>query len=201
MGWRASDTRELLLEDAFVPESNRLGQEGDGFVNFMKTLDAGPDRNRRALVGHRGGSLRDRARLHAATKAVRKQDLRFQAVQFRLADMATGIQAAKHLTYHAAWLKDQGRPYSKEASMAKLYASELSMARHHRCDPAARWSGVYQQIPGGAHVSRRESLRDRRRHERDSAHADRALPGPGGMRGREYHEYHDRLTGPWSPCE
>ena len=127
MGWRASDTRELLLEDAFVPESNRLGQEGDGFVNFMKTLDAGRIGIAALSLGIAKGAFETALAYTQQRKQFGSRIYDFQAVQFRLADMATGIQAAEHLTYHAAWLKDQGRPYSKEASMAKLFASELSM--------------------------------------------------------------------------
>ena len=127
MGWRASDTRELVLDDVFVPAENRLGAEGEGFVNFMRTLDAGRIGIAALALGITEGAFDAALEYTLQRKRYGHRIYDFQAVQFRLSDMATGIQAAKHLTYHAAWLKDQGRPFSKEASMAKLFASELSM--------------------------------------------------------------------------
>ena len=127
MGWRASDTRELVLDDAFVPAENRLGAEGEGFVNFMRTLDAGRIGIAALALGIAEGAFDAALEYTLERKRYGHRIYDYQAVQFRLSDMATEIQAAKHLTYHAAWLKDQGQPYSKEASMAKLFASELSM--------------------------------------------------------------------------
>ena len=127
MGWRASDTRELVLENAFVPVEDRLGAEGEGFVNFMRTLDAGRIGIAALALGIAEGAFDAALEYTLKRKRYGHRIYDDQAVQFRLSDMATGIQAAKHLTYHAAWLKDQGQPYSKEASMAKLFASELSM--------------------------------------------------------------------------
>lgn len=127
MGWRASDTRELLLDDAYVPEGNRLGAEGQGFINFMKTLDAGRIGIAALSLGLAEGALDVALRYVAEREQFGKKIWEFQNVQFPLADLATEIQAGKHLTYHAAWLKDQGRPFGKEAAMAKLFCSELSM--------------------------------------------------------------------------
>ena len=127
MGWRASDTRELVLDNVFVPAENRLGAEGEGFVNFMRTLDAGRIGIAALALGIAEGAFDAALEYTLQRKRYGHRIYDFQAVQFRLSDMATGIQAARHLTYHAAWLKDQGRPFSKEASMAKLFASELSM--------------------------------------------------------------------------
>ncbi|MEZ4423848.1 MAG: acyl-CoA dehydrogenase family protein [Gemmatimonadota bacterium] len=127
MGWRASDTRELLLEDVFVPEANRLGEEGQGFINFMKTLDAGRIGIAGLSLGLAQGAF-DVALAYAREREqFGKKIFDLQAVQFRLSELATELQAARHLTYHAAWLKDQGQPFTKEAAMAKLYASELCM--------------------------------------------------------------------------
>jgi len=127
MGWRASDTRELVLEDAFVPDRDVLGEVGMGFVNFMKTLDAG-----RIGIGALSLGLAEGAYEQARTYALERRQFGqpiadFQGIQFMLADMATEIEAARHLVYHAAWLKEQGKPYSKEAAMAKLFASEAAM--------------------------------------------------------------------------
>jgi butyryl-CoA dehydrogenase len=127
MGWRASDTRELLLEDAWVPEDQRLGEEGQGFINFMKTLDSGRIGVAALSLGLAHGAF------EAAVKYANEREQfgslvwDFQQIQFRLADMATEIQAGRHLTYHAAWLKGNGQPFSKEAAMAKLFCSELAM--------------------------------------------------------------------------
>jgi alkylation response protein AidB-like acyl-CoA dehydrogenase len=127
MGWRASDTRELVLEDAFVPDDQVLGEVGMGFVNFMKTLDAGRIGIGALSLGIAEGAYEAALRYAAERRQFGKAISEFQGVQFMLADMATEIEAAKHLVYHAAWLKEQGQPYSKEASMAKLFASEVAM--------------------------------------------------------------------------
>lgn len=124
MGWRASDTRELILEDAEVPVENRVGEEGEGFINFMKTLDSG-----RIGIGALALGLAQGA-FDAVLSVAASGDPRFrdsQGAQFTLADLATQIAAARHLVYHAAWLREQGKPYGHAAAMAKLYASELSV--------------------------------------------------------------------------
>ncbi|MDH3270656.1 MAG: acyl-CoA dehydrogenase family protein [Gemmatimonadota bacterium] len=127
MGWRASDTRELHFEEAFVPESHRLGAEGEGFVNFMKTLDAGRIGVAALSLGLAEGALEAAVRYTSDRRQFGQRVWDFQQVQFKLADVATDIEAGKHLTYHAAWLKDQGQPFGKQAAMAKLFCSELSM--------------------------------------------------------------------------
>jgi butyryl-CoA dehydrogenase len=127
MGWRASDTRELHFDNAVVPKENVLGTPGEGFVNFLKTLDAGRIGIAALSLGIAEGAY-EAAREYAGT---RKQFGRyigsFQAISFMLADMATEIEAGTHLLYTAARLKQSGRPFKKEAAMAKLYCSELAM--------------------------------------------------------------------------
>ena len=127
MGWRASDTRELLIEDAFVPEENRLGEEGEGFKNFMKTLDAGRIGIAALSLGLAEGALDTALRYATEREQFGQRIWDFQPIQFRIADMATDVEAGRHLTYHAAWLKEKGLPFSKEAAMAKLFCSELAM--------------------------------------------------------------------------
>jgi len=127
MGWRASDTRELVMEDAFVPDGNVLGAVGQGFINFMQTLDSGRIGIGALSLGIAEGAYEQALRYAAERRQFGKPIADFQGVQFMLADMATEIEAAKHLVYHAAWLKEKGKPYTKEAAMAKLYASELAM--------------------------------------------------------------------------
>jgi len=127
MGWRASDTRELLIEDAFVAEKDRLGEEGEGFVNFMKTLDAGRIGLAALSVGLAEGAFEAALRFVSENEKSGRKIGDGQGIQFQLADIATDIQAGRHLTYHAAWLKDHERPFTKEAAMAKLFCSELAM--------------------------------------------------------------------------
>jgi butyryl-CoA dehydrogenase len=127
MGWRASDTRELIFENAIVPKENVLGERGKGFANFLRTLDAGRIGIAALSLGIAEGAYE--AALEYA--GIRKQFGRpigsFQGVNFQLADMALEIEAGTHLLYHAAWLKQQGKPFKKEAAMAKLFCSELAM--------------------------------------------------------------------------
>ncbi|MGK7310874.1 MAG: acyl-CoA dehydrogenase [Candidatus Longimicrobiales bacterium M2_2A_002] len=127
MGWRASDTRELVLEDVKVPLENRLGEEGEGFKNFMKTLDSGRIGVGALALGLAQGAFETALEFSDQREQFGKPIRDFQGIQFQLADMATRIQAARHLVYHAAWLKQTGRPYTKEASMAKLYATDAAM--------------------------------------------------------------------------
>jgi alkylation response protein AidB-like acyl-CoA dehydrogenase len=127
MGWRASDTRELVFEDAVVPKENMLGEEGRGFVNFLKTLDSGRIGVGALSLGLAQGALDEAVGYTSTRKQFEKPIAAFQGVHFQLADMATEIQAARHLVYHAAWLYGQGKPHKREAAMAKLYASEACM--------------------------------------------------------------------------
>ncbi len=126
MGWNASDTRELSFQDCAVPERNLLGPRGQGFRQFLEILDGG-----RISVAAMGVGISQGAYDLAAAYAREREQFgrsisKFQAVQFKLADMATEIEAGRQLVYKAAWLKDQGRPFAKEAAMAKLYTGLLS---------------------------------------------------------------------------
>ncbi|HEU5153829.1 MAG TPA: acyl-CoA dehydrogenase [Gemmatimonadales bacterium] len=127
MGWRASDTRELIFEDAKVPKENMLGKPGQGFVNFLKTLDAGRIGIAALSLGIAEGAYEEALNYAGVRKQFGKPIGSFQGVHFQLADMALEIEAGTHLLYHAAWLKQNGKPFKKEAAMAKLYCSELAM--------------------------------------------------------------------------
>jgi alkylation response protein AidB-like acyl-CoA dehydrogenase len=127
MGWRASDTRELLLEDVEVADENRLGAEGEGFINFMKTLDSGRIGIAALSLGLAQGAFESCVRYAGAHAQSGKTLKDLQGIQFSLADMATEIAATRHLVYHAAWLKEKGRPITQAAAMAKLFASEVAM--------------------------------------------------------------------------
>jgi alkylation response protein AidB-like acyl-CoA dehydrogenase len=127
MGWRASDTRELIFEDAVVPKENVLGNVGYGFINFLKTLDAGRIGIAALSLGIAEGAYEEALRYAGVRKQFGRPIGSFQGVSFQLADMAMEIEAGTHLLYHAAWLKQNGRPFKKEAAMAKLFCSELAM--------------------------------------------------------------------------
>ena len=127
LGWRASDTCELIMEDVEVPIENRIGEEGKGFVNFMKTLDAGRIGIAALSLGIAEGAFEQALRYAAERKQFGKAIAEFQGIAFQLADMATEIEAGKLMMYHAAWLSQNGKPYGKEAAMAKLFCSELAM--------------------------------------------------------------------------
>jgi alkylation response protein AidB-like acyl-CoA dehydrogenase len=127
MGWRASDTRELVFEDAVVPKDNVLGTVGEGFVNFLKTLDAGRIGIAALSLGIAEGAYEEARKYAAARKQFGRHIASFQGVAFTLADMAMEIEAGTHLLYTAARLKQAGKPFKKEAAMAKLFCSELAM--------------------------------------------------------------------------
>ncbi|HEY5544924.1 MAG TPA: acyl-CoA dehydrogenase [Gemmatimonadaceae bacterium] len=127
LGWRASDTRELIMADVEVPAEQRLGEEGEGFVNFMKTLDAGRIGIGALSLGIAEGAFEQALQYATVRKQFGQPIAEFQGVQFQLSDMATEIEAGKHLVYHAAWLAQRGEPYGKAAAMAKLFCSELAM--------------------------------------------------------------------------
>jgi alkylation response protein AidB-like acyl-CoA dehydrogenase len=127
LGWRASDTSELIFEDVEVPAENLLGEEGMGFVNFMRTLDAGRIGIAALSLGLAEGAFEQSLRYSTERKQFGRAIVDFQGVSFPLADMATEIEAGKQLLYHAAWLAQHGKPFGKQAAMAKLFCSELSM--------------------------------------------------------------------------
>jgi butyryl-CoA dehydrogenase len=127
LGWNASDTRELIFEDVEVPVENLLGDEDDGFRVFLDTLDGGRIGIAAHAVGLAQGALEQALKYTNERVQFGKKINRFQGVQFKLADMATRIHAARLMTYHAAYLRQNGRPHKREASMAKLFASEAAM--------------------------------------------------------------------------
>ncbi|HET8901787.1 MAG TPA: acyl-CoA dehydrogenase family protein, partial [Holophagaceae bacterium] len=126
LGLRASDTSELIMEDVKVPEENLLGAEGVGFKQAMKTLDGGRISIGALGLGMAQGAYEEAAKYAKVRKTFGKPIADHQAIQFKLADMATQIEAARLLIYKAANLKDQGKPYAQAASMAKLYSSEIA---------------------------------------------------------------------------
>jgi alkylation response protein AidB-like acyl-CoA dehydrogenase len=127
MGLRASDTSEVVMEDCRIADDQLLGRRGEGFVDAMRILDGG-----RISIGALALGMAQGAYEAALAYATERQQFdrpiaEFQAIQFMLADMATEIDAARLLIYRAAWMKDQGRGVTKEAAMAKLFASEVGV--------------------------------------------------------------------------
>lgn len=127
LGLRGSDTSELVLEGCRIPASNLLGKEGEGFKIFMKTLDGGRVSIGAMALGIARGAFDASLKYAKERRQFGRLICEFQAIQTMLADMATEIEAARHLLYHAAVLRDQGRPFSKESAMCKLFASEVAM--------------------------------------------------------------------------
>lgn len=127
LGWNASDTRELVLDNVAVPVGNLIGEENEGFKVFLDTLDGGRISIAAHALGIAQGALEASLRYTGERVQFGRPINKFQGIQFKLADMGTRIHAARLMTYHAAWLRQTGRPHKKEASMAKLFASEAAM--------------------------------------------------------------------------
>jgi alkylation response protein AidB-like acyl-CoA dehydrogenase len=139
MGIRGSDTHTLMFQDVKVPKANRIGEDGFGFKFAMKTLSGGRIGIASQALGIASGSLEFALAYSKERKAFGKEIHKHQAIAFKLADMATEVEAARMLCLKAAWLKDQGQDYDLASSMAKLYASEV----------AGRASDQAVQIHGG----------------------------------------------------
>ena len=127
MGWHHSDTHELSFNDVRVPEENLLGERGKGFTNFLKILDDGRIAIAALAVGLAQGCLDESIKYANERRAFGKAIGSFQGLQFMIADMATKVELARQAYYRAAWLAEVGRPYKKEAAMAKLYASKIAV--------------------------------------------------------------------------
>ena len=140
MGWKASDTRPLSFDDCQVPEENILGGRGTGFRQFLGILDSGRVALAALCVGLAQACLDESLKYVAERQQFGKPLSAFQAIQFKLADMAMEIELSRLMYYKAAWLQMSGQPYSKEASMAKLFASETSK---RAADQAVQIHGGY----------------------------------------------------------
>jgi alkylation response protein AidB-like acyl-CoA dehydrogenase len=140
LGLRASETASVVFEDCLVPEANLLGDEGMGFVNSMEVLDGGRISIAALAVGIAQGAFESAVRYAKERHQFGKPISEFQAIQFKLANMGTQIDAARLLMYRAAWMKDNGKKTTKESSMAKLFASEISV---NVCEEAIQVHGGY----------------------------------------------------------
>ena len=140
LGLRASDTSELIFEDCEIPEENLLGAEGEGFIDAMRVLDGGRISIAALALGIGRGALDSALRYVKERKQFGKAIAEFQGIQWKLADMATELDAARLLTQRAAVLKDAGRKVTRESSMAKLFSSEVAV---RICNDAVQLFGGY----------------------------------------------------------
>jgi alkylation response protein AidB-like acyl-CoA dehydrogenase len=140
LGLRASDTSELIFEDCVIPEENLLGQIGEGFIDAMRILDGGRISIAALSLGIARGALDASLKYVKERRQFGKAIAEFQGIQWKLADMATELDAARLLTQRAAVLKDAGQRVTRESSMAKLYASEVAV---RICDEAVQLHGGY----------------------------------------------------------
>lgn len=127
MGWHASDTRELAFNDCAVPEENLLGVRGEGFKNFLIILDGGRVAIGALAVGLAQGCLEASITYAKERKQFGRPIADFQAIQFKIADMSVDTDLARLAVYRAAWMKDQGLPFKREAAVAKLFSSEIAV--------------------------------------------------------------------------
>jgi alkylation response protein AidB-like acyl-CoA dehydrogenase len=140
LGMRCSSTGEVLFEDCRLPDSQLLGRRGEGFIDSLRILDGGRISIAALSVGTAQGACDAALKYSKVRKQFARPISEFQAIQFKLADMATGIEAARLMTLRAAWMKDQDLRVTKESSMAKLFASEIAV---RVCDDALQIHGGY----------------------------------------------------------
>jgi alkylation response protein AidB-like acyl-CoA dehydrogenase len=140
LGLRASETASVTFEDCYISDDNLLGEVGEGFIQAMQVLDGGRISIAALAVGIAQGAYESALRYARERVQFGRPISEFQAIQFKLVDMATQIDAARLLMYRAAWLKDQGKPVTKESAMAKLFASEMGVKV---CEEAIQIHGGY----------------------------------------------------------
>jgi alkylation response protein AidB-like acyl-CoA dehydrogenase len=147
LGWRASDTHELAFNDVRVPEANLLGERGKGFAQFLETLDDGRIAIGALAVGLCQGALEESVKYAKEREAFGKPIGAFQGLQFKIADMKVRAETARLAVYRAAWLRDQGRPYKAEASLAKLYATEAAVTQAREAVQVHGGYGFIEDFP------------------------------------------------------
>jgi short/branched chain acyl-CoA dehydrogenase len=147
LGWRASDTHELSFNDCRVPEGNLLGERGKGYAQFLQILDDGRIAIAALAVGLAQGCLEESIAHAKERMAFRRPIADFQSIQFKIADMKVAVETARLTTYRAAWLRDQGRPYKAEASLAKLYSSEIAVTAAREAVQIHGGYGFIEEFP------------------------------------------------------
>jgi len=145
--WRSSNTAELYFEDVRVPEANLLGKRGDGFKMMLTTLDHGRLGIAAMGVGGAQGAFEAALEYSKVRKTFGQPLCKHQAIAFKLADCAMEIEAARNLLHKACYLKDQGRPFAKEAAMAKLFASEVMNRVVNRAVQVYGGYGLMEEYP------------------------------------------------------
>ena len=158
MGWHHSDTHELAFNDCRVPEENLLGERGEGYRNFLSILDDGRIAIAALAVGLAQGCLDESIKYSQERNAFGRPIGSFQALQFKIADMATKIELARTAYYKAAWLKEQGRSYKKAAAVAKLYASEIAVECAREAVQIHGGYGYIEEFPVCRHFRDSKSL-------------------------------------------
>lgn len=147
MTWRSSNTAELYFDDVTVPQENILGNRGDGFKQMMQTLDSGRLSIAAMGLGGAQGAFEEALKYSKERQAFGKSISSFQVNAFKLADCAMEIEAARNLLYKACWLRDQNRPFGKEAAMAKLYTSEVFHRVANHCVQLHGGYGLMEEYP------------------------------------------------------
>src|SRR6185503_15699946 len=147
LGLRASDTSTIIFEDCRVPKENLLGEPGSGFIDALKVLDGGRISIAALAVGMAQGAYEAALNYAKQRKQFGRPIAEFQAIQFKLADMATEIDAARLLTHRAAWMKDQGMNTTAQSSMAKLYAGEVAVRVANECVQVHGGYGFIKEYP------------------------------------------------------
>ena len=147
LGLRASDTSTVVFEDCRVPQQNLLGEPGNGFIDSLKVLDGGRISIAALAIGMAQGAYEAALQYAKQRKQFGRPIADFQAIQFKLADMATEIDAARLLTYRAAWMKDQGMQTTEQSSKAKLYAGEVAVRVANECVQIHGGYGYIKEYP------------------------------------------------------
>src|SRR5436190_1839472 len=147
LGLRASDTSTIIFDDCRIPKENLLGEPGEGFIDALKVLDGGRISIAALAVGMAQGAYEAALNYAKQRKQFGRRIADFQAIQFKLADMATEIAAARLLTYRAAWMKDQGMQTTEQSSMAKLYAGEVAVRVANECVQIHGGYGYIKEYP------------------------------------------------------
>ena len=182
MGQHSSDTAQILFENCRIPAENLIGEEGQGYKIALSGLEGGRIGIASQSVGMARAAFEAALAYSRDRETFGKPIFEHQSVQFKLAEMATKIEAARQLIRHAASMKDAGLPCLKEAAMAKLFASEMAERVVLGRDAGVRRLRLRQRLPGRAHLPRRARVPDLRRHQRHPEDPDRPRAVSRGVR-------------------
>ena len=178
VGWHASDTRELAFADCRVPAANLLGERGRGYANFLSILDEGRIAIAALATGLAQACVDESVRYAQERAAFGRTIGAYQAIQFKIADMEARAHLSRLAYYDAARLMLAGRPFKREAAIAKLYSSDAAVTNAREATQIFGGYGFMNEFPVGAALAGREDPGDRRGHVRGAADADRPRPRP-----------------------